>query len=284
MKKVIVYSALHTGTWFTCDILTDATKEHTDYRADMWVNRGSKIATGKHPENPETNSVIEKALQSGKTREFDALLDLQRSRGLEVPDYIEAFILQAHNRTESQFYNYIRDFKPEVPVIIPFRDPLLSINTRAWRECGSMKVLLEEHIDNRTLRVRDQLASIIRLLTIPDSHAYKFAIDIKRTDENKIKIFNDIIEFASLAADNEQVIEKAKRWEPVNPTVGWAFAQQDTNNIEMEEFVSTKNAILSGDIEFIKQYMDIEIELTRSMLAHFKPELEALGYRNLCWW
>lgn len=277
MKTIIVYSALHTGTWFTCDILTGATKEYCDYRADSWINNGCLI-------KGEKNTIIEDALYYGKKQEIEGLLSLQRSRGLHISNCIDSLILQAHNRSRSPFFTHIQEYKPEVPVVIPFRDPLLSINTRAWRECGSMATLQEEHIENRKYRVRDQLASIIRLLCITKEHAYKFAIDIPRTEEQKIEIFNDVIDFAGLTPDPIAINRQAKEWRPINTTINLSDSEKKRRNIEEDEFVSTKNAIINGDIEFIEKYMDIELDLTRKILINFKPDLEELGYSNLHWW
>lgn len=284
MKKAIVYSALHTGTWFTCNILTEATKEHADYRSDRWVNKGAAIATEKDPENPDQDNVIEKAMKSGNIREFDSLLIKQKAKGLTIKDEIEAFILQAHNRSNSPFYNYIDKFKPEISVVIPFRDPFLSINTRIWRELGSMELLQEEHMENRTNRVRDQIASIIRLLSIKDKHVLKYAMDIHRTEDQKINIINKIINYAGFTPDPIAVKDIAEKWEPVNTTINGMFAQKTTKLFKKDDFILTKNAIIDGNIKLIEKFMLPELELTRTMLANFRPILEELGYTNLHWW
>jgi len=271
--KAIVYSALHTGTWFAVDLLTEVSKEEADCREDKWI------------QHSDQTTIEEMSFPDGVTNKWiDNLLYQKDLQNDGLLPHIELLVLQAHQRKDSNLYQSLLTTKPEIPVIVPFRDPLLSINTRAWRECGSIENFLAQPIEDRKTRVRDQLASIIRLLRLPPEHIYILPIDLVRTENNRINTFKDVIKYAKLTS-NERLVEQAKAWKPKNQTQNGVFVQQAFHKkIKDKGFLRIKEAILTNDIESILDCFGEEIQLTHTMLAYFIPQLKELGYKNLCWW
>ena len=112
MKTTVVYSALHTGTWFTCDIL-QCTKELTATRSDSWTKT-------------EIDKTIEQALVNGKYNTLDTLVKEQIQKKNDIPNEVESIVLQAHQRENSPFFRNIIRAKPEIPIIIPLRERIKS--------------------------------------------------------------------------------------------------------------------------------------------------------------
>ena len=271
--KVLVYSALHTGTWFLCNILTKCTKEHADIREGSWIRKGfGRPMEGIiFPDRKLTHSRMEYILKT------------QAKHGLTIEDYIELLVLQIHHRTKSRLYNAILRNKPEIPVLVPMRDPLLSMNTRIWRETGAMGVLARENKWTREYRARDQVTSIARLLNLSKRHVLTVPIDIPRTDSQKIQVYKDILDTCSLTPI-DGLEQEAKEWKPVNPTADGQYAQRTHHKVEDSGFIELKEAILSRDMKEVSRKMGIELNLMRKELKSYIPKLEALGYKDLPWW
>ena len=268
MKIIIVYSALHTGTHFTCSLLINNSVGQAICKQDDWIQRIYNV------------TIEDLVTSEGITlQEIQKLLE---SKKQEIEN-LDTLILQVHQRHNGSFYQNLCLRQPEVPVIIPMRDPLLSINTRIWREAGTIQKFKENSVEIRKARVEDQLFSIIRLLRIPKKHIMLFPIDIIRTIEEKIQIFKDVLDFGELLP-NDKMFSNAKSWTPVNQTINGDFAQKGLYPIEEKEFVATKNAIIKNDIDTIQKYLSLEFDLAKQMLNPFKETFIALGYKELSWW
>jgi hypothetical protein len=262
MKIVIVYSALHTGTKFTCNICHNISLDKTLYKEyDYTVIRNNTRVESLTNQTQVTQQKILEVLED------------------ELTPTIDAIVLQVHQRQNDSFYQSIFQNIPEVPVIIPMRDPLLSINTRIWRGTGTIEKFLSQSNDERVARAKDQMSSIVRLLEVPKNHTLIFPIDIDRDLNERVQALRDILEFANLSID-ESKIAKAKDWKPVNPTANGDFCQQSLYRIEDEGFLSIKDAILNNNSSIIQKYLSVELEIMRNMLSPFRERLTNIGCKK----
>jgi hypothetical protein len=269
MKKVIVYSALHTGTAFTCNIIsTNATGKILSKDEGYWLQ-------------PILNCSIEDLI-NGETLTDERIEEIIKDKIEETFD-LDTLVLQIHQRYKGSLYQSLYQSSPEIPVVVPIRDPLLSINTRIWRETGAIQKFQQETSEYRIARAKDQLDSIIRLLKLPKENVIFFPIDIERNEDEKIEVLRNLLNSCNLSA-NERLTQSAKKWSPVNTTVNGDFAQKNLYPIEEKEFVSIKEAILAGDTETVNKHLSIEFKLLQDMLKSLKTKFTDLGYKKLCWW
>lgn len=271
-QKAIVYSALHTGTWFTCRVLTECSVEEAGHRADQWFRevQGSPIEFLN--------------FSKGITEErINEILHKQEEYGREYDEHIEIGVLQAHQRGMSSMYKALQAKIPEIPIFIPMRDPVLSLNTRVWREAGTIKKLKEESLEFRLDRARDQTNSIARLLRLRKDRAMFVPVDIERTEEEKIQVFKNIIKYANLT-EGPNLEESARIWQPVNHTKDGDFVQKQMRRIDDKPWIDIKNDILNGHMRVAYQYLGPEMRLMVNELKPYIDRLKELGYKNLAWW
>jgi hypothetical protein len=254
-------------------MLTKCTKEHAAIREGGWIRKGFK--------RPMEDLRFPHDFLS--TRRLDNILKAQAKFKLTIEDYIELLVLQIHHRTNSNLYRAIKKNKPEIPVVVPMRDPLLSINTRIWRETGAFGILTRENKWTREHRAKDQVDSLTRLLDLPKTHVHMVPVDIFRTDKQKIKVYKDVIGGCNLTP-LDTVEEEAAAWEPVNPTANGTYAQRTRHKVEDSGFIELKEDILSKNMEAVQRRIGIEVEVTRKALKPYIPKLKALGYKDLPWW
>ena len=275
-KAVIVYSALHTGTWFACSALASAKELHIVLE-DRWVRekRGDPL---EH--------------QPMRTVDLDWMKDLitkQAAVGATIPKEVEAIVFQAHQRdVNTHMYRAICKEVPGLPVVIPMRDPLLSINTRVWREVGTLDRLRAESYETRRNRARNQLGSIKRLLSIPSGHVMLFPIDIPALmqEANRIQQVEELIEYCDLT-ETEDTHKFAVDWQPFNQTSGGANHERKHHPIIDKEFEGIKANILAGKMGPVKEALSVEYKELVSCFygqPNLIDRLKELGYKNLPWW
>jgi hypothetical protein len=266
MKLAIVYSALHTGTKFTYNTLTNCSTGNTIYKKDCWFGNKDYVS------NLETL-----VGEEGPTRyKINKILEEQ-----ERLDNVDCLIMQVHQRRHGNLYSSLLKNKSEIPIVVPIRDPLLSINTRLWRETGTMSKLLSDTEETRIARTKDQLDSIIRLIQL--DNVFFFPIDIVRTEGERLAIVNKMLSYCGLTL-NDKAKQIAKDWTPINPTVGGNFAQQKLYTIEEKEYVELKEAILNKDLDTVEKFISIEFKLLKQMLSPYKDRYTQLGYKDLLWY
>lgn len=264
-KIVIVYSIMHTGTWFTCSMI-----EKTDLeciaRSDAWlVEKYNKTI-----ENIKCDKNCSKRFWTYKT-------ELLRQEDWSLED-IDLLILQAHHDKISNLYQTIKRNKPEVPVIVPMRDPLLSLHSKNWRA--------EEYHENditeeqRARRCEKWIQLYKNILTLPEDHIFLFPIDLKETKEEKIRRVKDMTEYIGISF-SEEMSRAAADWNKVNDTENVIInVKEKTPAPRWENF---KEKYKQRDIEHSKYFMGIEFNMLNKDIE-LQEMLYNIGYRDLLWW
>lgn len=261
-KCIIVYSALHTGTWFTIKILTEINLKKASYLvSDRWF----KETLGETFEN--LNFKYELSQKS-----INKILKKQEQKGRFLESYIDYFVIQAHQRYNSNLYNLLTQYKqPEIPIIVPFRDPLLSLNTRISREAQTINNLHNENLQFRKDRAKNQAENIIRIIRLNQNNILFFPIDLDYTQVQKEKAISKLSAYTNIPIEKKDIIEHAKKWEPVNKT-----------KTKDDIFTIIKNDIIDNKYDLVKKYYQPEFEQFKIMLFGYKNKLAKLGY-NLKW-
>lgn len=257
-ETIIIYSALHTGTWFTSSLLQHAAFT-THVESDQWFS-----LTFNHTIE---NLLDSQYLSIEKTR--DTIIENNR-----CPKDVGTVILQAHQRSDSKMYQSLCKDKPEVLVVVPIRDPLLSLHSRIWRECEDIKNVNKDGREVREERIIDQLNSIERILSIPKENVCFFPIDIN----NRIESANNVISYCGFSHNKAK--DYIAKWEHVNTTQYKVTSQQT-------RFENIKNAIKFNNTSIVRKHMSIELKIIKewnNKHTVVKDKLTELGYKDLLWW
>lgn len=264
-KIAIVYSIMHTGTWFTC-LMIEKTNLKCLSRSDSWLSEGYN----KTIENIKCDVQCSYKFWSSRVRPL-------RQDGWKLGD-VDLLILQAHHDNMSNLYQTILKRKPEIPIVIPMRDPLLSLHSKNWRA--------EEYHYNevtpkqRTKRCNKWIQLYKNILNLPKNNVFILPIDIEQTKEEKIdtikRMANHIgIEFT------EEMEEAAIRWGIVNDTE--KLIRNTREREPAPKWENFKERYKERDIEHTKHFMDIEFDILRND-KELQRMLYNIGYRDLLWW
>jgi hypothetical protein len=260
LHTTIVYSAYHTGTWFNVNLLGTSKEGKSKLgRSDKWSRKytGVVLESNKFQTKQELENLLEKAPQK-----FFSM---------------NLLILQAHHvcGRHSPLLGSLQKNTLKIPIVIPVRDPLLSLNSLLWRKLQTKKKfikfkrarldLVEKHIkeikDLVSLKSNAVIFSPIDLnLHNNKQHAYKILKHMKLTPSSKTNSF----------------IEK---WQPINTTPYYLSNQKkEYDNF----FVDMKQTILNKDIKKATKFYQIELEKLnkdKKLIQIYK----AFGYKNLLW-
>jgi hypothetical protein len=255
-KIVFIFSAIHTGTFFTINLM----KASVENSLVLGVSPDVEVI---HDMNffKRFRVNAEDFIDAKKIRELRyhtmILID-----GDNDPDLI---IVQAHNKHNSTLYEFLcGESVSPVPVVVPMRNPFLSILTRWWRnDHGTGRVSDEDRI----LEATKQLDSIERLAAIPRENVIFFPIDVGESKE----LAGSVVQNCGLSV--ESVTSYIQEWPVSNAT--------EANGM----FPVLKMAILNGDKDFIAEHMGPEFSCVTKWARKksVQEKLRSFGYNDL-WW
>jgi len=265
-KYVFVYSVQHTGTWFLIRFLrTVNTLNKSKQCGDQWfrkhTERDINIDNLYIPNKP--------ILESFAIKHGERYIDKNILKNTEL-----LIIHGHHNRQGGNFYTALKNHKPKLPILIPIRDPLLSINSKLWREYRTWNEINKwETKEDRIARAKQFADSMLDMLNIPNNHVYMLPIDIKYTKKQKINIGKSIFDFCSLNfTDNSK--EYILNWEKQNNTI--------SKIKNLDNFLEIKTAYKEKNMKILEKYLGYEIETLQkqqNLIKLFKEK----GYEQLPW-
>jgi len=276
----IVYSCFHTGTWFVVNLLCSCfdrgvkpvikpneffiKSDKVVGRSDAWISK----FTGRRGEELPTNKI-----------DTSWLLRLFKSVPPHEYKDLQLIVLQMHHLhgSDKLFFKSLCGVKPEIPIAIPVRDPLLSINSLYWRFYKSLQNLLRSDQKKRYSMVTLHMKSYLDLyVKIPKDHVKYFPIDIPQlqNEDFRIQQVKDLVRYYQLKPST-YTLEIARKWAPSNTSEKFTGVRS--------EFAQLKNDILlKRNIKRIKQIYAFEIEFLSSH-KELKNRLFELGYKEFIW-
>lgn len=265
---VIVYSAYHTGTWFTIELL-GTSKEGEISRLGRSDNWGREYA-GTRIEELETTAIDEAWFNRLAAKVPEDFYDM------------DLLILQTHHKgVITPMYKVVLKQKTEVPIVIPMRDPLLATNSKIWRSYSTYNIFKAASPAYREIEVKEHIEAIKNLLLIPRSNIFINPIDnIKlHTENERAKRVTKLLKFCQLTPTKES-IKQAIHWTAANKTTYYL----ETQKIQKDSFFQDmKQAIKNKDIHTIKKYYDLEFRYLQKQET-LKKYLRELGYPDLIWY
>jgi hypothetical protein len=263
-KHVFIYSVQHTGTWFLIRFFLslferDARRQH----GDQWFRRHTERDI-----NTDNIYLSRKAIDYNFFYKYG-----ERYMDQESLKKVKLLVLHGHhNRPGGDFLSTIKDYKPNIPLFIPMRDPLLAINSKLWREYKSWGEINKwETKEDRVARARQFVDCLLDMLQIPKDHASLIPIDLNATKEDS-RLGEKLCQQAGLEL-NEPGKEYLKGWKQQNET--------GTRENIKETFMTIKEAYQKQNRAILYNFLGPEIDYlnTRKDLIF---ELTQIGY-NLIW-
>ena len=288
MKRALIWSVQHTGTFF-CSFLiaSSAPRDRQLHFGSLYqrhIDMGHKrydisapfdfsdYAPVKDKITTEWFDQYITSLVSGPKPEQDADLskvDLDKVDILVAHDH--------HHKVGSRLIESVRQDKPEVPFIVPMRDPLLALHSKMWRE-----VEIYNNPDRDVKRIQRATRCVdlyVDLLSVPEGHLFYLPMDTERTEEGRIKLAKKAHAFAGIEF-NARAEKWAKRWRAKNTTGKLVRNRGKEPDVRWEKL---KEDYLAGDMEFIETEMKIELDYLREQ-SELKELLQKVGYKELPWW
>ena len=253
MKPILVYSIHHTGTWFAIDF----------------------IKAAFHKDQIET-------MMWGEVYSKEHRLQLSNLPEISSTDRYGKCILYAHkNNTNTKGITHsLTVGEPNIPVIIPMRDPLLSLCTKIWRRVGGLEAYLKETNTKRFEFTKQHIDKFKEVLVIPKSNRFLLPIDVTA---KRNKLYNELYEYCNLEKTRASN-QFRKQWKPVNNTTRTWFKQwKKLGKTDNKTSRNIKKEILAGYTKTVKGILGIEFNFMTQQ-NDLKEYLKELGYSNLTWW
>ena len=276
----LVYSCFHTGTWFVVNLLCSCYKDYVNpvIKPNEFYIEGNKVAG-------RSDAWISKHIgKRGEELPVDKI-DMTWLRSIfdKIPadeyKHLQLVVLQFHHLhgSDKHFFNSLCKYKPEIPIVVPVRDPLLSLNSLYWREFKSLDNLLRADVKKRRSIALLHMRSYIDMYTkIPKNHVKYFPIDIPqlKSESFRVQHVKSLITYCKLEL-SPYVIEIARKWTPSNTSEKFTGVRS--------EFAQIKNDILQRkNLKKIKNIYSFEIDFLNSH-KELKDSLYKLGYKDFIW-
>lgn len=294
MKKVFVWTIQHTGTFFASGMLTAGTSK------DRFI-RGFGSLEARHAQlghkrytvgTPNDFADYCPTGGNGLTEEwFDQyILDLvgydhppaESGLGKLSLDNIDLFVAhEHHHRVGTHLLDSMLHHKPVgMYVVLPMRDPLLSLHSKRWRESevyksGKKSWRWRENLTRRWMQLYEDF------LTIPNDHAFILPIDsvASQKEASRLKLVGDLYDFCGLDF-NAKAQKATKRWKPKNSTHKLVTNKYGHSDQRWQIF---KNEYAVGNLRHVRKVMDVEIDLLKQNKKLINL-LKDVGYKDLLWW
>lgn len=267
MHNCLIWSIQHTGTFYASFLIASSVpRENQLHFGSLYqrhIDMGHRRLVEIHPTDfsdfAPTNGVITSKwfdkyitnLRYGPKPEQDADLsevDLAKIQILVAHDH--------HHRVGTQLIENVRKYKPEVPFIVPMRDPLLALHSKMWREREVYNNPDKE--SKRIQRAERCIGLYLDLLTVPTGHLFYLPIDAEqsKTEEGRIQLAKKAHKFAGIDF-TERAQKFACRWKAKNKTSKLVRGRGKEPDPAWEEL---KRLYLAGNVSPIIEKMNIEFE------------------------
>ena len=270
MKRALVYSVSHTGTWFVINLLMSTSRdaiECGDAQVRRW-GRGKDLI--KHL---ETMSVNKNWFVNG-VRKY--IPEEERNHDL--------YILNCHHYNQySPLLNHLRTGQliEGTPIAVPVRDPLLSVNTVIWKRWRDYKRFVKDDKDQTRLdRIKIQVQLLKDMLMLPPNMVYLFPIDLYTDLEQRKTVGYGLLNFCGLQP-SMKTHKYIANWKPENKTTQADIVVSKPH--DHSQFIKIKNCYRRGDAKTVRELLPIEFDYLHSR-DDLKALLRNIGYKDMLWW
>ena len=281
MKKILILSIQHTGTFFTSKMLAAAYPnshlrigsiyaKHRELEHKRYVKNGAIELSDFHP---PVDKVPEDYIDK-------MVLSICSEKELENKDIVIGH--EHFHKPNSWILNALKRAPAKCPIVIPVRDPILSLHSKIWREVEQHNNKTGAKEKSRTKRLEKWIALYKDILSIPKGNVFHFPIDAyhSKTEETRIELIKNMYEYCNLPF-SDYVLEEAKKWNPANRT--YNLVKSEKNITPSNKWENFKEKYEKRDLDYVKSVMGIEFDKLNK--EHKLIELmKKVGYENVLWW
>ena len=282
MKEVFVLSIQHTGTFFASATISSGFKDSEKLRIGSLYARHKQLGHRRWTEtSPIELSDFVKPNATVENNWFrQAVLSVCTKEELKDKKIIVGH--EHHHKAGSWLINALHRAPAKISIIIPMRDPILSLHSKIWREAEEHKNENGTREKARQNRLRSWIVRYKEILTIPKGNVFLFPIDAEqsKTEESRIKIIREMHEYCNINF-NDRALEVAKQWGPENRTFN--LIKKSNPNGPAPRWEDFKQKYLERDVDHTKAIMGLEFEALRKE-DELKRLMEKAGYKDVLWW
>jgi hypothetical protein len=280
MKKIVVLSIQHTGTFFASATLAAAYPDN-HLRIGSLYEKHNNLEHERHVASGpiELSDFVKPGNIVDETFFDQAVMEVC------TPDDIankEIIIGHEHyHKPGSWLIDALKRAPAKTPIVTPLRDPILSLHSKIWREIEQHNNVTGLKEKARTNRLKRWIDLYYDIFSIPDGHIFKLPIDAEqsKTEETRVQLIKEMYEYCNVPF-NDHGLAAAKAWKQANSTYKLVKNFDKTPKPRWEAF---KKRYLAGDLEHTKKIMGLEFEVLNKE-EELKRLMEKAGYRNLLWW
>jgi len=282
MKKIFVLSIQHTGTYFASSTIASAFGKSRQLRIGSLYEKHRKLGHKRFiGTKPIELSDYTKPSETVDDTWFDqAVTSVCKPEELADKKIIVGH--EHHHKAGSWLINALTDFPAAVPIIVPMRDPLLSLHSKLWREDEQHHNPNEMDNKARLKRLESWIVRYKELLSIPEGHVFMLPIDGEqsKTEEGRIQLIQDMYEYCDVPF-NEKAKKAALEWKPENRT--FDLINKIKNNSAKPKWENFKKRYDEGDIDHTRAFMSLEFDRLNKE-EELKELMKRAGYKNVLWW
>jgi len=282
MKKIFVLSIQHTGTYFASATIAAAyDKKHQLRIGSLW-DKHKKL---KHTRFVDTGPIEISDFTKPAETVNDSWFDQAVTSVCTPEDLANKKIIvghEHHHKAKSWLIAALSKAPAKVPIIIPMRDPLLSLHSKLWREDEQHNNPNETDNKARVRRLKSWIARYIEILSIPKEHIFLLPIDAQqsKTESGRLQLIQDMYSYCKVPF-NEKAEIAALAWAPANKTFNLITRLQE--KVPKPQWEHFKKQYLERDIQHTKAFMSLEFDELRKQ-DRLKRLMEKAGYQDVLWW
>ena len=281
MKKVLVLSIQHTGTFFTSRTIAASYpnshlrvgslyEKHRNMNHERYVEKGPiELSDFYPPSKFVPKDYIDKTVIPVCTPE--ELKDKDLVIGHEHFHKPDSWILRA-----------LKGKPAECPIVIPVRDPILSLHSKIWREIEQHNNPAGKKEKARRKRLERWIALYKDILNIPNKNVFHFPIDAfsSQSEETRIQQVKDLYEYCGLTF-NENALQAAQEWIPANKT--YRLIEVEKKKKPSNRWENFKQKYAQRDVKHARDIMGLEFEALHKE-KHLIELMKRVGYKDVLWW
>lgn len=282
MHKVFILSIQHTGTYFASFMTSSGFNKEEKLRIGSLYEAHRKL---KHKQYITTTPIelsdFVKPTPTIKKDWFDrAILSVCTEEQLKDKKIVVGH--EHHHKAGSWLIKALAKAPSETSIVIPMRDPILSLHSKIWREieqhhnaAGIKEKARKNRLDSWIVRYKE-------ILSLPKGHVFILPIDAEqsKTEESRLKIIKELHDYCNINF-NQKAQEAAKQWLPDNRTFNLVSRTQKV--IPDPKWEQFKVRYAERDIKHTRAVMGLEFErLHRD--EELKRLMENIGYKDVLWW
>lgn len=281
MKKILILSIQHTGTFFASKTLAAAYPD-THLRIGSLYEKHNKMGHPQHVREgaielsdfyPSSNEVPEDYIDK-------TVVSVCPDKDLDGKDIVIGH--EHFHKSGSWILNALKRAPAKCPIVIPVRDPILSLHSKIWREVEQHNNASGIKEKSRKNRLDKWIAMYKDVLSIPKGHAFHLPIDAtqSKTEESRIQLIKDMYEYCELPF-GENALQAAKEWNPTNRT--HKLITNEKGKTPAPRWENFKEKYIKGDINHTRAIMGLEFDILNQEKELIEL-MKQVGYKDVIWW